>query len=107
RGRGGEEVGDAETAAFLLAGEGEAEEFFWLRDGACGGRARAPVAPLAWVVDYYVVAVALGWKISVDYFWLEPACRYHVLFQLLFDRTVLLFYQPRVVFLRRRLQLPL
>src|ERR1019366_2273314 len=82
---------------------------------ACGGPfgcaqgmlARMPVAPLTWVVDYYVIAVALCWKISVDYSRLEPAGRYHILFQLLLNRTVLFLYQPGVIFLRRRLELPL
>src|ERR1019366_3195674 len=71
------------------------------------GRARAPVAPLAWVVHYYVIAIALRWKISVHNLLLQPSRRYHIFFQLLLDWTVLLFHQARVIFLRRRLQFPL
>ena len=49
----------------------------------------------------------MSWKIAVDYFRLEPGRRYHILFQPLFDRTVLLFHQARVILLRRCLELPL
>src|SRR5208337_52468 len=102
-----------EAAAFLLAREGEAEKLLCpCGDGALprlGGAKPRPhmVSAILRLIHYYVVSIALRGKISVHYFRLEPTGGYHILFQLLLDRTVLLFNQARVIFLRRGLQLPL
>ena len=97
------EIRDAQPASFSLPWKSEAQQLFQVR--CRRGRPR-PCTVSSLIYDD-IVPIRLRRKIPIHHLRLKQSAGNNFFFQFLFYRTELVLHQPQIVFLRRRLQLPL